>query len=372
MRAKTFLICLVLAVCLMCLPVICAADTDDPGPVVIETTKEVTESPTDPVVITTEPTTKPTAEPTTERTTEPTTEKTTEPTTEPTTERTTVMTTEPTAEPTTIPTTIITVGGDHGWVDVYCNVDGATVYFDGVPKGTTAGGILSVEVATQGTPISTITVTKSGYTTWSGSLTAMPGNDEHVSVYATINPIATPTTTPPVNAGSIYVESNPSGAAIYMDGVFEGYSPMTISQIAPGSYQMKATLSGYSSDSSTVVVYSGQTSGYYPNLQASPSPHRDTGTVYVTSSPSAASIYIDGNYYGKTPLTVTLYPGTHNIVLKMSGYNDYSTTVYVYANQAQNLPVTMTTAVYGTVVFTSLPGAAVYMDSNYAGQISSA
>ena len=70
---------------------------------------------------------------------------------------------ETTTEPTLLPTvtepitteTIPPIGGDKGWIDVYCNVDGASVYFDGVSEGTISGGILSVAVSTTSSPIST-------------------------------------------------------------------------------------------------------------------------------------------------------------------------------------------------------------------------
>ncbi len=321
--------------------------------------------------------------------TEPTTEPTLMPTViEPTTESTPITTvptptTEPTfmptvTEPTTVATTVVTttptspIGVDQGWIDVHCNVDGSTVYFDGAYEGTTAGGILSVPVYTTGTPISTITVSQPGYTTWTGPLAAMPSNGQHVSVYATLNPLTTiPTTIPPVTAGSIYAQSSPAGAAIYMNGNFYGYSPQTITGLAPGTYSMKAVLFGYTPDNTLVYVYSGQTAPYYPVLQQSPQP-RQTGSVYVTSNPTPAGVYVDGNYFGTTPLTITLYPGSHQVVLKLQGYNDYSTNIWVVAGQSQNLPVTMSSSTFGTVIVTSVPGAMVYMDSNVAGMINSA
>ena len=270
---------------------------------------------------------------------------------------------------TTIPTTL--PPGAPGWIDVYCNVDGASVYFDGVYQGTIAQGLLSVQVSSSGSPVSAITVSEAGYTTWSGSLSAMPEPAQHVQVYATINPLTTipttiPTTTPPPSTGTIYAQSSPAGAAIYMNGNFYGYSPLTIPSLAPGTYSMKASLSGYTPDYTVVTVYASQTAYYYPTLQQSPQP-RQTGSVYVTSSPNHASLYIDGSYYGVTPLTVTLYPGTHQFVCKYPGYNDYSTNVMVSGGQSRNLPVTMSTATQGTVVITSVPGASVYIDSNAAG-----
>ncbi len=296
------------------------------------------------------------------------------------TQTTTDQTLLPTVtEPTTIPTTEQTItipttamGGDQGWIDVYCNVDGSTVYFDGVAQGTTAGGILSVAVYSTGAPVRTITVSQPGYTTWSGPLSSMPSPGQHVAVYTTINPIMTiPTTIPPVTNGAIYAQSSPAGAAIYLNGNFYGYSPLTIPGLAQGTYSMKATLSGYTPDNTVVYVYSGQTAPYYPVLQQSPQP-RQTGLVYVTSNPNQAGAYADGGYYGTTPLTLTLYPGSHQIVLKYARYNDYSTNIWVVGGQSQNLPITMSTAILGTVVITSVPGATVYLDSNVAGVVNSA
>ncbi|HNX17420.1 MAG TPA: PEGA domain-containing protein [Methanoregula sp.] len=342
MTKKLLTLVLVLALGLIiCVPLTSAAGELsgiplEPGPVIIETTEEPTE----------EPTLLPTL-----------TRETTEPTAVPTTEKP------------------VTLGGGKGWIDVYCNVDGATVYFDGKSEGTIAGGILSVAVSPTGTPVSSIKVTKPGYNQWTGEPSHMPESGEHVAVYATINPLTTIPTTiptiPPVTTGQIYAQSSPSGAALYLNGEFKGYSPMTFYGLSPGSYSMKATLSGYTPDSALVTVYAGQTATYYPVLSQSPQP-RQTGTAYVTSNPNYASVYIDDNYYGKTPLTVNLYPGSHQVVLKLPGYNDYSTTVWVNAGQSQNLPVTMSTAVFGSFYLTSVPGAKVYMDSMQVGTTNSA
>lgn len=308
--------------------------------------------------------------------TEPVTFVTPEPTTVPTTEPTTIPTTAPTSEPTltiTIPTVEPTViGGGKGYIDTYANVDGASVAFDGSYQCTIAQGVCTVGVSPSGTPVRTVTVAKTGYTTWSGSLSHMPADGEHVAVYSTLNPVPTETITiEPVQTGVIYAQSSPAGAGIYMNGNFFGYSPVTIPNLVPGSYSMRASLNGYTTDTRIVNVYAGQTATYYPTLQPSPPPPRSTGTVTVTSNPDHALIYVDGTYQGKAPLTITLYPGSHAFRLSLTGYSDYTTNVYVNANSNQNLNAIMTPAVYGTVAITSLPGATVYMDSSSQGRIPS-
>jgi hypothetical protein len=91
----------------------------------------------------------------------------------------------------------------------------------------------------------------------------------------------------------------------------------------------------------------------------------------MTSSPNAALVYVDSNYQGKTPLTITLYPGSHSIRMSLPGYNDYTTSVYVSANTNQKLNAVLNTAVFGTVSVSSMPGATVWMDSNNKGIIPS-
>ena len=67
-----------------------------------------------------------------------------------------------------------------------------------------------------------------------------------------------------------------------------------------------------------------------------------TGEVMVYSSPTGASILIDGNYLGTTPGKVSDIPaGNHILRLTMSGYYDYEGSIYVVPGQ--------TTQGYGTL-----------------------
>ncbi len=85
------------------------------------------------------------------------------------------------------------IGGDIGWYNVHCNVDGATVIFGNDVKGTINKGVLSVQIYTTGTPYRTYTLTKDGYTAFTGSIDRYPGKGETVDLYATMNPAPAPT-----------------------------------------------------------------------------------------------------------------------------------------------------------------------------------
>ena len=69
-----------------------------------------------------------------------------------------------------------------------------------------------------------------------------------------------------------------------------------------------------------------------PTLSSAPTPA--TGSVSVYSSPTGASILIDGVYSGTTPDTVNgMSEGNHILRLALSGYYDYEGSIYIIAGQ---------------------------------------
>lgn len=61
-----------------------------------------------------------------------------------------------------------------------------------------------------------------------------------------------------------------------------------------------------------------------PGVQAIPAPsaagERQAEKCSFTSTPSGADISVDGKYVGSTPSILTLTPGTHDVVISMSGF----------------------------------------------------
>jgi len=257
------------------------------------------------------------------------------------------------------------IGGDQGWYRIHCNIDGADVYFDGQYKGTTYGGTLDVPVYATATPFKAVRVEKSGYQAYSSTLPSQPGAGQTVDVYATLQPVET--------AGSIYVTSSPSGAAIYLNGNYRGVAPLTIKNLAPGTYSLEADYSGYQSDLATVTVRAGQQSDVRFTLK----PIQQYGSVSISSKPSGAYVYMDGAYKGRTPLTLNdVSAKNHIIELDLANYYDWKTTISVasgvtrYVN-AQMAPIPSETT--GAVDVVSYPaGADVFLDNKFQGKTPSA
>jgi len=81
-------------------------------------------------------------------------------------------------------------------------------------------------------------------------------------------PFAKPKATKSVveGSGNINVTSNPSYASVYLDGSYEGYTPITIYGVEVGEHQVKVTYTGYSNYITTCTVWNGQTAYVTANL----------------------------------------------------------------------------------------------------------
>ncbi|NMB78826.1 MAG: PEGA domain-containing protein, partial [Methanomicrobiales archaeon] len=90
--------------------------------------------------------------------------------------------------------------------------------------------------------------------------------------------------------GAMEISSNPSGARVTVNGQDRGATPLTVSDLRPGSYQVAFTLPGYYEFSTPVTVEAGRISEVKATLAALPVPTPTTelpATVPATAAPSA-------------------------------------------------------------------------------------
>ncbi|HIH69644.1 PEGA domain-containing protein [Methermicoccus shengliensis] len=101
---------------------------------------------------------------------------------------------------------------------------------------------------------------------------------------AATSPTATTTATPtPTPTGSIYVSSSPSGASIYIDGIYQGTTPKTISNLNAGMYTLRLSKDGYEEHTERVIVEAGRTATVSVSLSPIPTP---TPTTTTTPTPT--------------------------------------------------------------------------------------
>ena len=264
------------------------------------------------------------------------------------------------AIPTPTPTqTTPPPGSQKGYYKVSSDPTGGSVLFDGTNYGITP---VTITVSTTGTPEHTITVSKSGYQTWTQFYSGNPSADQTISVFATLNPV--------VQTGNIYVNSNPSGASAILDNGYDQLTtPGTFNAVSTGWHNVQVSKSGYQIYSIDIEVRSGRTS----NVMATLVPYTQYGSVSVSSNPTGASLYVDTIYQGVTNQVVgNLNVGTHTIILKKSGYQDSSQTATINNAQTTSLSITLTPLSSPTTgdldVSSSPSGASVYLNGAYKGE----
>ena len=96
-----------------------------------------------------------------------------------------------------------------------------------------------------------------------------------------------------------------------------------------GEREVLVRSDGYNDHRGNVRVYSMQTAAYHADLD------EVTGTLVVTSTPQGALVYVDNEMRGKTPLTIQVRPGRHEVTFEMEGYYPKSTEVLIPAGYEQ-------------------------------------
>ena len=130
--------------------------------------------------------------------------------------------------------------------------------------------------------------------------------------------------------GTLSVFSVPDGARFYVNGEYRGRSPMVLSGLQPGEYEIRAEKEGYGTDTRRVTVMNGAT----PRVEFRMS--NVTGRLEVKSSPPGAQVFLDGRLVGTTSsddpdaefsnklMLENILEGEHVLVLRKNGYAEHT------------------------------------------------
>jgi hypothetical protein len=154
----------------------------------------------------------------------------------------------------------------------------------------------------------------------------------------------------PAIFGSISLGSAPAGASVFMDSSYKGTAnpsgTITLNTIPSGNHILKLTAPGYNDWIETVYV-KPNTNTYVQvvmtGIGPNPTPVPASGALNIVSTPSGADIFVDNIFRGYTPSTITeIDPGQHQILMKYTGYTDYSEDVTVNPGQTTPLAIGLT------------------------------
>lgn len=196
-----------------------------------------------------------------------------------------------------------------------------------------------------------LTIYKDGYRTETLSFSVREGRTETVSV----------TLVPIVRTYQFSLSSTPSGASVYINGTYRGNTPLQIS-LNQGTYNLRVERAGYRNyeERFTIDRNMSKNVDLVPIIQ--------THQLSVTSSPSGAGVYIDGNYRGRTPLQLSLQQGTYTLSVEMEGYRKYEERFTIDRNMTRNATLVPIVRTYLLTVRSNPARADVFIDGRYAGR----
>jgi len=118
--------------------------------------------------------------------------------------------------------------------------------------------------------------------------------------------------------GSLYIDSLPQGAEIYLDGAKrDDMTPALIEGVATGKRRVTVGKDMFWEERN-VVVKRNELTELRVELK-----EKGRRNLKIESEPQAATVYIDGKEKGKTPMIIrNISTGTHMVALKKPGYID--------------------------------------------------
>ncbi|MBW1787705.1 MAG: PEGA domain-containing protein [Deltaproteobacteria bacterium] len=222
---------------------------------------------------------------------------------------------------------LIRKGGSIGTLMVRSNPQDATVKIDGMVYGQTP---LEIDLPTG---YYKLEVRKKGY---KPVFTEAVILEREITLRsANLRKIVKPA------AGRLNVTSRPTGAWVFVDGGYVGATPLTI-PLPAGAHQVQIRKPGFLPFEEKVRVRAGIERNFQavlaPAIAPVPPRHRPspvplTGSIEIISQPLNARVFVDGWFYGETPLTIEFRAGPHTLQIKRPGFYDYRQDIRVMPGQ---------------------------------------
>jgi hypothetical protein len=182
---------------------------------------------------------------------------------------------------------------------------------------------------------------------------------------------------PAAGKSAIHIVTDVIGATATLYGpagrtVSNCQTPCSFNNLAPNHYSLQIQKDGYLAVQIAVETQAGQALDQKIHLEAL------AKGLFVSSRPPGADVFIDGaKQSGQTPVALPLTGGQYDLVLRMPGYEAYSSRIQVKDNIQTTLDVELKqkqdlSRVAWAQVNSTPQGAEIFIDSNDTGEVTPA
>jgi len=131
----------------------------------------------------------------------------------------------------------------------------------------------------------------------------------------------------------VEIRSSPNEASIYLDGISEGTTDNQIFRFS-GKYKLRLTKSGYFDVEKEIEVKEEVPNRFFFTLV------KNMSTLKLNIIPSDAEVEINNKNYGEAR-EIELAPGSHQLVIKKTGYRESRETITLALNQPATKTITL-------------------------------
>lgn len=214
-----------------------------------------------------------------------------------------------------------------GAIRVGSNPEGATIVIDGVQfDQRTPSFIPQLSIGTH-----TVQLRLKGYDDWSQAVVVTPSRA--IGVQAQLRPSRD-------SRGTLYVKSQPPGAAIFLDGSPTGkVTPDHLPDVTPGSHRVELLLDGFRPWRGAAAVREGHTENLLVSLRHLPA--QEAGMAHIETDPPGASVKFNGVVLRqRTPLHLGgLAPGVYPLEINRTDSRPWKGTITVRSGERALLQI---------------------------------
>ena len=165
-----------------------------------------------------------------------------------------------------------------------------------------------------------------------------------------------------LDSGIVECSSEPAGATVLVNGVEKGTTPVTLSNVPKGLATIVLRLAGYEEETRELRLQPGERQTLALRLKGK------SAHLKVVSIPEQARVFIDDDFQGKTPLSLSsVRPGQHTIRVELEGHAPLVRTVQVENAGELTEEFTLESTLGRLEIITTPPGAKITVDGRSVG-----
>lgn len=198
----------------------------------------------------------------------------------------------------------------------------------------------------------TVAATRAGYHPLSAPLVLTADGDSHFEYALEKLP------------GRLDVRSTPAGASVRIDGEEVGITPLEAVVVAPGERRVEVRAPRHESHIESIAIR-GMDERQEIVVALTPA----WAEIRVESAPAGATLFVDDEAVGETPLTAEVGAGSRTLRLSLDGYESWRRTLQVEADVSQKLAIVQLEKARGMLQLRSTPGdASVSINGDFQGR----